>query len=372
MMDDAPKFDPQHSFYRPLPEEVPLKERRILLSTFYSSVNFEDIMVASGRVNPEILQSQRLDQELLIGFEFSGKDLSGRRIAGMIDTQGISSHVTFDSSLVWKIPDSWTLEDAATVPVVYSTVIYALLMVGDMQPSSSVLIHSATGGIGLAALNICLHYKCKIYVTVGTQEKRAYLRENYPQIPDYHIGNSRDTSFEQMIKRETRNKGVDFTLNSLSEDKLQASVRCLGRGGKFMEIGKYDLANDSSLNLLLMEKEASYQGIFLDEVFRNFEKKSKVVKRLVEGIEASYRYMMSGTHIGRILIKLRNEEEDSVTNLQKISKPRILLARFWILILWGLAIASRHFGLAFGPIVPSPSSCEGVFLLLYLSSYSPV
>ena len=209
-----------------------------------------------------------------------------------------------------------------------------------MKPSSSVLIHSATGGIGLAALNICLHYKCKIYVTVGTQEKRAYLRENYPQIPDHHIGNSRDTSFEQMVKRETRNKGVDFILNSLSEDKLQASVRCLGRGGKFMEIGKYDLANDSSLNLLLMEKEASYQGIFLDDVFRYFEKKSKVVNRLVEGIEAgcvkplprivfnadevekSYRYMMTGTHIGRILIKLRNEEEDSVHYFQKISKPR--------------------------------------------------
>ncbi|KAJ3652435.1 hypothetical protein Zmor_018399 [Zophobas morio] len=395
MMDDAPKFDPQHSFYSkqlsknlavniykdkswgtyrhllleetpkvnsehsyayfksrgdissfewlegPLSEEVPLKEGRILVSTCYSSVNFKDIMVASGRVNPEILQSHRLDQEFLIGFEFSGKDLSGRRIAGMTDTQGISSYVTFDSSLVWKIPDSWTLEDAATVPVVYSTVIYALLMVGDMKPGSSVLIHSATGGIGLAALNICLHYKCKIYVTVGTQEKRAYLRENYPQIPDHHIGNSRDTSFEQMVKRETRNKGVDFILNSLSEDKLQASVRCLGRGGKFMEIGKYDLANDSSLNLLLMEKEASYQGIFLDDVFRNCEEmKSKVVKRLVEGMEAgfvkplprivfnadevekSYRYMMTGKHIGRILIKLRNEEEHSVSNSQKISKPR--------------------------------------------------
>ena len=54
---------------------------------------------------------------------------SGHRMAGMTNDQGISSHVTFDSSLVWKIPDSWTLEDAATVPVVYSTVIYALLMV---------------------------------------------------------------------------------------------------------------------------------------------------------------------------------------------------------------------------------------------------
>ncbi|KAJ3652417.1 hypothetical protein Zmor_018385 [Zophobas morio] len=395
MMDDAPEFDPQHSFYskqinknlamniykdkswgtyrhllleeRPkincehsyayfksrgdissfewlegaLCKEVPLKEEQLLVSTCYSSINFKDVMAASGRVNPEILQSHRLDQEFLIGFEFSGIDLSGHRIAGMTNTQGISSYVTFDSSLFWTIPDSWTLEDAATVPVVYSTVLYALLMVGDMKSGSSVLIHSATGGIGLAALNICLHYKCDIYVTVGTQEKRVYLKENYPQIPDDHIGNSRDISFEQMIKKQTRNKGIDLILNSLSEDKLQASIRCLAQEGKFLEIGKYDLANDSSLNLLLMEKEASYHGIFLDDVFRDIkEMKTKLVKRLVEGIgagfvkplprivfnadeiEKSYRYMMSGQHIGRILIKLRNEEQDNANKFQIMSNPR--------------------------------------------------
>mgnify|MGYP005984904319 FL=1 len=190
-------------------------------------------------------------------------------------------------------------------------------------------------------MNVCLHYKCEIYVTVGTQEKRAYLKENYPQIPDNHIGNSRDTSFEQMIKTETRNKGVDIILNSLSEDKLQASIRCLAQGGKFMEIGKYDLANDSSLNLLFMEKEISYHGILFDVVFRNFkEMTSIVVKRLIEGIgegfvkplpralfsadevEKSYKYMMTGKHIGKILIKLRNEEEDSVSTFHMMSNPR--------------------------------------------------
>ncbi|KAJ3653408.1 hypothetical protein Zmor_012661 [Zophobas morio] len=395
MMDDAPEFDPRKSFYSKqisknlavniyknkswgtyrhsvleelqkincehsyadfksrgdisscewleghLSEEVPLKAQR-LVSTCYSSVSFKDVMAASGRVNHEILQPHRLGQEILIGFEFSGKDLSGRRIAGVTNNQGISSYFTLDPSLNWKIPESWTLEDAATVPVVYSTVIYALLMIGDMKPGSSVLIHSATGGTGLAALNICLHYKCEIYVTVGTQEKRAYLKENYPEIPDNHIGNSRDASFEQMIKTATHNKGVDMILNSLSEDKMQASIRCLARGGKIMEIGKYDLANDSRLNLLFMEKEASYHGILLEAFFRDFnnEMKPKLVKRLVEGIEEgfvkplprtvfsadevekSYRYMMTGKHVGRILIKLRNEEEGSVSTFHMMSNPR--------------------------------------------------
>ncbi|KAJ3652395.1 hypothetical protein Zmor_018364 [Zophobas morio] len=362
LLEERPKIKCEHSYAHfktgggissfewiegPLPEEVPMKQGQLLISTFYSSVNFKDVLAASGRANLEILQSHSLGQNLFVGFEFSGKDSSGRRIAGMTNTQGISSSVTLDSSLAWKVPDAWTLEDAATVPVVYSAVIYALLVVGDMKPGSSVLIHSATGGIGLAALNVCLHYKCDVYVTVGNQEKRAYLKENYPQIPDNHIGNSRNTSFEQMINRQTRSRGVDFILNSLSEDKRPASIRCLAQRGQLMEFGTYDLANDSALNLLLMEKNATYHGILLDIVVRNFkEMGTKVVKRLIEGIEAgfvkplprvvfsaaeiekSYRYMMAGKHIGKILIKLRNEEEDNVhinqiNKLEIMSNPRI-------------------------------------------------
>ena len=124
--------------------------------------------------------------------------------------------------------------------------------VGNMKPGSTILIHSATGGIGLAALNLSLHYGCDIYVTVGTQEKREYLRKNYPQISDRHMGHSRDTSFEHMIKRETKSRGVDFILNSLSEDKLHASIRCLARGGQLMEIGKYDLAIMTILSILCL------------------------------------------------------------------------------------------------------------------------
>ncbi|XP_063924749.1 fatty acid synthase-like [Zophobas morio] len=401
MMDDAPEFDPQHWFYveqisrnlatniykngswgtyrhlrleeipkinsehsyayfkhrgnmssfewleGPLNREALLAEGRMLGLTYYSPVNFKDIMAASGRVNPEILQPHRLAQEVLTGFEFSGKDLRGCRIAGITNSQGISSDVSVDSSTIWQVPDSWTLEDAATITAVYITVLYALLLVGHMRSGCSILIHCATGGIGLAALNVCLHYKCDIYATVGNEKKRAYLNKHYPQIPNSHIGNSRDTSFEQMIKRETKSRGVDFVLNSLSEDKLQASIKCLARKGQLMELGKYDLANDSYLNLLLMEKEAIYHGIVLDALFRKSVKEtnSKLTKCLLEGIKAgfvkplprvcfnatqveeSYKYMMSGQHIGRILVKLRNEEDidhddNGIEKFQISSKPR--------------------------------------------------
>jgi len=70
------------------------------------------------------------------------------------------------------------------------------------------------------------------------------------QLTDHNIGNSRDTSFEQLVMSETNGRGVDLVLNSLAEEKLQASVRCLAPGGRFLEIGKFDLDNNNRLGRL--------------------------------------------------------------------------------------------------------------------------
>jgi NADPH:quinone reductase-like Zn-dependent oxidoreductase len=72
------------------------------------------------------------------------------------------------------------------------------------------------------------------------------------QLTDRNIGNSRDTSFEQLIMSETNGRGVDLVLNSLSEEKLQASVRCFAPGGRFLEIGRFDLENNSRLGRFII------------------------------------------------------------------------------------------------------------------------
>lgn len=85
-----------------------------------------------------------------------------------------------------------------------------------------------------------------------------YTRSNYEytdvilksQLTDDNIANSRDTTFEQHVLKQTKGKGVDLVLNSLAEDKLQASVRCLAKHGRFLEIGKLDLSNNSPLGKL--------------------------------------------------------------------------------------------------------------------------
>jgi fatty acid synthase len=64
---------------------------------------------------------------------------------------------------------------------------YALVMTGHMKKGESVLIHSGSGGVGQAAINICLHAGCTVYTTVGTQEKRDFIKKQFPQVLEWSV-----------------------------------------------------------------------------------------------------------------------------------------------------------------------------------------
>lgn len=84
---------------------------------------------------------------------------------------------------------------------------------------------------------------------------------------------------------QTNGKGVDIVLNSLSEDKLIAGIECLAEGGRFLEIGKYDLSKDSPLGMSMFLKNTSFMGVHLDALFNAAgEDISKVVELLNDGI----------------------------------------------------------------------------------------
>lgn len=175
-------------------------------------------MLASGKIVPGP-ESALFD--CILGLEFSGRRQdTGQRVMGMVPFKGIATTILTHRDFVWAVPDQWTLEDAATVPVIYITAYYALVMRARLRQSESVLIHSGAGGVGQAAINICQHLQCEIFVTVGTDQKREFIRSKFG-IDDQHIGNSRDISFERQIKTITKGRGVDVVLNSLTGDKLQ-------------------------------------------------------------------------------------------------------------------------------------------------------
>ena len=299
-----------------------------LIKVVYSSLNFRDVMLATGKLMPEALTQKRELRDCLIGFEFSGVDASGRRVMGFTESRAMSNLVSPNKLSVWPIPDEWSLEDAATIPATYFTVFYALYYFGRLRKGEKILIHAGSGGVGQAAINIALSEGCEVFTTVGTPEKRRFIKETFPSISDDHIGNSRDTSFEQMVMKQTNSKGVDIVLNSLAEEKLQASVRCLGYRGRFLEIGKFDLAANNQLGMEIFLKEVSFHGILMDNIisgniphlqaevheFLKTKIYSKAIKPLnrkcfeKHELEAAFRYMAAGKHTGKILIKVGDEK----------------------------------------------------------------
>lgn len=68
-------------------------------------------------------------QDCILGLEFSGRDTKGRRVMGMVPARGLATSVLVDPAFLWEVPDNWTLEQAATVPVVYATVSISLFFI---------------------------------------------------------------------------------------------------------------------------------------------------------------------------------------------------------------------------------------------------
>ncbi|KAK2112408.1 hypothetical protein P7K49_012155 [Saguinus oedipus] len=251
-----------------------------LCTVYYASLNFRDIMLATGKLSPDAIPGKATmgrggipgpaweplgregwvagasvpsppgkwaTKDCLLGMEFSGRDASGKRVMGLVPAEGLATSVLLSPDFLWDVPSHWTLEEAASVPVVYTTAYYALVVRGRVQRGETVLIHSGSGGVGQAAIAIALSLGCRVFTTVGSAEKQAYLQARFSQLDSTSFANSRDTSFEKHVLQHTGGKGVDLVLNSLAEEKLQASVRCLAQHGRFLEIGKFDLSNNHPL-----------------------------------------------------------------------------------------------------------------------------
>ncbi|XP_065083526.1 fatty acid synthase-like [Ochlerotatus camptorhynchus] len=298
----------------------------------YCTLNFRDVMVATGRLSSDVSSYNRLEEECELGYEYAGVMDDGRRVIGVLPAGALSTVVSADPYLVWTIPDSWSLEDACTVPIVYGTVLTAFTVSAHVRKGQSVLIHAGSGGVGLAAINMAFAYGLEVFTTVGTEEKVKFLLNEFPALKRENIGNSRDTSFEQMIKLRTNGRGVDYVLNSLAEEKLQASVRCLAKGGHFLEIGKYDMARDSRLSMQLFKKGITFTSVMLDAAMRECPELKKNVNELLRtairdgvvkplkttvfdagDLEKAMRFLASGKHTGKIVIKLRENETDVET-----------------------------------------------------------
>jgi fatty acid synthase, animal type len=299
---------------------------KLTIKVCYSALNFKDVMLASGKLPKEISDSTNRG----IGFEFSGTTEDGNRVMGIAD-DALATDIQYDTSdgVIWNVPVHWSLADAATVPVVYATAYLALIYSARLEQGQSILIHSGSGGVGQAAIRIALSMECEIFTTVGNNEKKDYLLKAFPALQADHIGSSRTLQFESLILEKTANRGVDVVLNSLAEEKLHASLRLVAEHGHFVEIGRYDMTIDQPVGMRHFLKGITLHGIQLDSIMQHKPVIFREIHRLItdgieqgvvqpldrtifnmDQVEEAFRYMTQGRHKGKVLIQIRDEENE--------------------------------------------------------------
>ena len=143
-----------------------------------------------------------------------------------------------------KIPEGVSLTEAEATPAQFGTAWAAIHDIARIQDGEKILIQAAAGGTGQAAIQIARCFGATIFVTVGSQSKKQLLIDEYGIADDY-IFYSRDTSFANGINRMSRRRRVDVVFNSLTGESLVASWECIASHGRFIEIGKRDIASNA-------------------------------------------------------------------------------------------------------------------------------
>ena len=141
----------------------------------------------------------------------------------------------------------------------YATAWYGLHDMARIKAGDKVLIHSATGGVGQAAIAIARLAGAQIFATAGSPERRALLHDMGIE----HVYDSRSTEFAEQIRRDTDGYGVDIVLNSVTGAAQRAGFELLAIGGRFVEIGKRDIYGDTRLGLFPFRRNLTFHGLDL-------------------------------------------------------------------------------------------------------------
>ncbi|RJQ92484.1 type I polyketide synthase, partial [Amycolatopsis panacis] len=226
------------------PALEPLAPQEIRIGVAAAGLNFRDVLNVLGMFaeEPGPLGNEVAGVVLEVGSEVD--DLAiGEAVMG-VAVGGIGPVATARRAMVTRIPAGWTFEAAASVPLVFLTAYYGLTELAGLQAGQSVLIHAGAGGVGMAATQLAKHLGAEVYST-ASEGKQHILRE--AGLDEGHIASSRTLDFEEHFLATSGGRGVDVVLDALTGDFVDASLRLMPRGGRFLEMGKADLRDPGEI-----------------------------------------------------------------------------------------------------------------------------
>ncbi|HKS45322.1 MAG TPA: SDR family NAD(P)-dependent oxidoreductase, partial [Amycolatopsis sp.] len=279
-----------------------------------AGVNFRDVLISLGMYPGEaIMGAEAAGVVLDIGPGVRGLR-AGDRVMGLFPC-AFGPIAVADHRMLVRVPTGWSFVQAASTPVAFLTAYYALHDLGHLSAGESLLVHSAAGGVGMAAVQLARHWGAEVF---GTASRAKWEAVRALGLPEERIASSRDLAFEQRLLDATEGRGMDVVLDSLTGEFVDASLRLLPGGGRFLEMGKTDVrdpttvaAEHAGVDYRAFDlSEAGPDRIqeMLTELLALFERGAlrtlPVVTWDVRRAAEAFRFMSQARHVGKVALTM--------------------------------------------------------------------
>nr|WP_230423479.1 type I polyketide synthase [Streptomyces radicis] len=301
----------------PRPEAAaPLDEGQVRVAVRAAGLNFRDVLIGLGMAPGQTGMGGEIAGVVAEVGPGVGRFAPGDPVLGVVDAGfGLGPLAITDERRLARLPDGWSFASGAATPSAFLTAFFGLVELGGLRAGERVLVHAAAGGVGMAAVRLARQLGAEVFGT-ASEGKWDALREL--GLDDDHIASSRTLDFEEKFRRVTGGAGMDVVLDSLAGEFVDASLRLLPRGGRFLEMGKTDIrdaervAHDhpgvayQAYDLKSAGPErvermlAVVMGLFHEGVIEPLPTTEWDVRRAPE----AFRFMSQARHTGKIVLRM--------------------------------------------------------------------
>ncbi|OBB75465.1 polyketide synthase [Mycobacterium sp. 852014-52144_SCH5372336] len=295
-----------------------------------AGINSVDVLVAMGRLPSMDGHRPQLGMEFVGVVTALGPGVVdhhvGDHVGGVADGCW-RSFLTCDARLAVRLPEGLSDGQAAAATVAYATAWYGLHDLAGIGSGDKVLIQSAAGGVGQAAIAIARAVGAEIFATAGSPQHRQILRDMGVQ----HVYDSGSIEFAESIRRDTNDYGVDIVLNSLAGAARRAGLELLSVGGRFIEIGTGDIHGDTRLWLAPFRHNLTFHAFDLALLSRTRPQRvrdllqkvyalvaqgdlpaAETTHYSIEDAASALRLMGAADHFGKLVLDVPDDRRDTV------------------------------------------------------------
>ncbi|WP_394839471.1 SDR family NAD(P)-dependent oxidoreductase [Pendulispora rubella] len=223
---------------------APLARGQVRLAVHAAGLNFRDVLDTLGMYpdDPGPLGTEAAGVVTEVGPDVTALAV-GDRVMGVVSA-AFGPMAVADARTLIRMPAGWSFAQAASVPVIFLTAYYALVDLARLAPGERILVHAAAGGVGMAATQLARHLGAEVFATASPGKWTTLRTLGFD---DPHMASSRTLEFEHQFRISTQGAGFDVVLDSLAHAFVDASLRLLPRGGRFIEMGKTDIRDPNRI-----------------------------------------------------------------------------------------------------------------------------